>query len=185
MKSMINIKLTLAALLMLAVGLSSFTGTNKAESKVNWLTFEEAIEANKANPKKIFIDIYTDWCGWCKKMDAQTFNHPDIAAYMNETYYSVKFNAEQTEDILFNGHTFKFIPGGRKGVHELAVALTNNKLSYPMGIFMSEDLRLFPPLPGYIKAPQFDAIIRYYGEEKYKSMKWEEFVKTYDSPLGD
>lgn len=185
MKSMTNTKLILAALLVFAIGLSSFTGTKKAESKVNWLTFEEAIAANKDNPKKIFIDIYTDWCGWCKKMDAQTFNHPDIATYMNENFHNVKFDAEQSEEVVFNGHTFKFIPGGRKGVHELAVALTNNNLSYPMGVFMDEEFRILSPLPGYQKAPFFDAVLRYFGEENYKSMKWDEFMKGYDSPLGD
>lgn len=171
---------------VLLVLLSSAKGPENTKSnEVNWMTFEEAIEASKENPKKIFIDIYTDWCGWCKKMDAQTFSHPDIATYLNENYYSVKFNAEQEESIMFKGHEFKFIPSGRRGVHELAVALTNNNLSYPMSVFMDEEYKILSPVPGYQKAPFFDAVLKYFGEEKYKQMKWDEFYKKYDSPIGD
>ena len=68
------------------------------ESKVKWYTFEEAVELNKAEQRKIFIDVYTDWCGWCKKMDATTFNSPEIAKILNEEYYAVKFDAETWPD---------------------------------------------------------------------------------------
>lgn len=173
-------------LAILLVTLSSATKPEKkTNSQVNWMTFEEAIEASKSEPRKIFIDIYTDWCGWCKKMDAQTFSHPDIASYINENYYAVKFNAEQKESINFKGHEFKFIASGRRGVHELAVALTNNNLSYPMSVFMDEEYKILSPVPGYQKAPFFDAVLKYFGEEKYKQMKWEEFYNQYDSPIGD
>lgn len=152
---------------------------------VKWMTFEEAVAANAKAPKKIFIDIYTDWCGWCKKMDASTFSHPVIAKYMNDNFYNVKFNAEQRGDVVFNGHTFKFLANGSRGVHELAVALTNNKLSYPMFIFMDEELRILSPLPGYQKADFFDGVLKYFGDGNYKKMKWEEFHGSFTSTIGD
>ena len=105
-------QLTFAISFIAILGLSSFSGDKAADSKVQWMTFEEAIEANKDNPRKIFVDIYTDWCGWCKKMDAQTFNHPDIASYMNDNYYNVKFNAEQKGEVVFNGHELLFCHWG-------------------------------------------------------------------------
>lgn len=174
----------LIAILLVALTSADFS-EKKTNAQVNWMTFEEAIEASKSEPRKIFIDIYTDWCGWCKKMDAQTFSHPDIASYINENFYAVKFNAEQKESINFKGHEFKFIASGRRGVHELAVALTNNNLSYPMSVFMDEEYKILSPVPGYQKAPFFDAVLKYFGEEKYKQMKWEEFYNQYDSPIGD
>ena len=76
-----------------------FTGmrpvTDPAEgSGVKWLTFEEAVEKSKTEKRKIFIDVYTDWCGWCKVMDKNTFNDPEVAKLLNEKFYPVKFNAE-------------------------------------------------------------------------------------------
>jgi thioredoxin-related protein len=155
----------------------------KSDEGVKWMTFEEVTAANAKNPRKIFVDIYTDWCGWCKKMDAATFNHPEISKYMNDNFYNVKFNAEQRGEVVFNGHTFKFIANGNRGVHELAVALTNNQLSYPMGIFMDEQMRILSPLPGYQKADFFDAVLKYFAEERHKEMKWDEFYKSYTSQI--
>ena len=82
----------------------------KEESKqteINWMTFEEAVAAQKENPKKIMIDAYTNWCGPCKMLDKQTFNNSDLVAYVNENYYAVKFNAEGNETIKFKGKTYE------------------------------------------------------------------------------
>src|ERR1039457_1473955 len=65
-----------------------------AQKEIKWYTLQEALRLCAANPKKIFIDVYTDWCGWCKRMDAGTFKYPCIVELMNKYYYPVRFNAE-------------------------------------------------------------------------------------------
>ena len=87
--------------LILLTILSIFTTLNlnaqtTTKDKINWMSFEEAVKLNETKPKKIFIDVFTDWCGWCTKMDQTTFVDKDVVAYMNENFYAVKFNAEQT-----------------------------------------------------------------------------------------
>ena len=67
-----------------------FLALNLGAQEVKWLTFEEAIELNRREPRKIMIDVYTDWCSWCKVMDKNTFNQAVIANYLNKTYYQVK-----------------------------------------------------------------------------------------------
>ncbi len=63
---------------------------------VKWYSFEQAVKLNKQNPKKIFIDVYTDWCGWCKRMDKVTFSNPVIAKYLNK-YYITLLNLMQRQ----------------------------------------------------------------------------------------
>jgi thioredoxin-related protein len=155
----------------------------KAEAEINWVTFEEAVELNKTEPKKILIDLYTDWCGWCKKMDKDTYSQQRIVDIVNENFYAVKFDGEQKEDVDFNGHTFKFVPSGRRGYHELAAALTNNQLSYPTTVFMDEEFRIIQPLPGYFGAKDFEVIIAYIGEGEYKNTPFEEYKKSFKSQL--
>jgi len=97
--------------LFLSLTASKLTNT-PAEGSVKWITFEEAIKKSKTEKRPIFIDVYTDWCGWCKVMDKNTFNDPQVAKLLNEKFYAVKFDAEQKEDVVFNGNTFKFVASG-------------------------------------------------------------------------
>ena len=62
--------------------------------KINWVSFEEAVQLNEKEPRKFIVDVYTDWCGWCKRMDQTTFKNPEVAQYINEKYWAVKLNAE-------------------------------------------------------------------------------------------
>lgn len=168
---------------VILLGLTSFDLLRKEENGVEWLTFEEAIALHEKEPKKLLIDLYTDWCGWCKVMDRETYSQAEIADYINENFYPVKFNAEQPESVEFKGHTFKFIPQGRRGVHELAAALTRNKLSYPTTVFMDEELRIIQPIAGYLKPKQMEPILEFIGGDHFKTTSWEDFQKNHKSSL--
>lgn len=167
---------------LLAVAFFSSFQSSPESGTVQWMSFEEAVERSKKEKKKIFIDVYTDWCGWCKVMDKNTFNDPAVARILNEHFYPVKLNAEQRESIEFSGHTFKFIPNGRSGYHELAASLLNNQLSYPTVVFLNEEFKIIQPLAGYRKAPEFHMIAKYIGEDHYKNIPFNEFQKAYQSP---
>lgn len=157
----------------------------EGESPVKWMTFEQAVERSKTEKRKIFIDVYTDWCGWCKVMDKNTFSEAEVAKILNENFYPVKFDAEQREDVVFNGTTFKFVPSGNKGYHQLAAALLNNQLSYPTVVFLDEEFRMIQPLAGYQKAPEFHRVIQFIGQDHYKKMKWNEWQSVYKSPYTE
>jgi thioredoxin-related protein len=157
---------------------------------VNWMTWDEAVQKSKVQKKKIFVDVFTDWCGWCKVMDKNTFPDPEVAKILNEDFYAVKFNAEQTEDVIFNNVTFKYISGGGgRGVHQLAAALLNNQLSYPNFVFLDEEFKIIPvfpgyqSLPGYRKPEEFHIFLAFVSDEIYKKMRIDDFQKNgYVSP---
>ena len=145
--------------------------------EVTWLSWSEAAElaVNDKKPKKIFVDVYTDWCGWCKKMDKDTFQNEEVATYMNANFYMVKLDGEGKEEIVYKGKTFKFVPSGRKGYHEFAAALMNGKLSYPTTVFLDEKLNMLSPVPGYQKPGPFLNIAKFFGDNIYLEKDW----KTY------
>lgn len=154
-----------------------FFTTTFASAQVEWLSFEEAVEKTKSDPKPIFIDVYTDWCGWCKKMDAATFSEDKIAAMLQNDFYPVKFDAEQQESINFNNHEFKFIANGRKGYNELAVALLDGKLSYPSVVFLNEKMERITVLAGYRGPDDFYPILQFIGSGAYQNKTFEEYQK--------
>ena len=87
------------------------------------MSFTEALEAQKTVPKKIFMDVYANWCGPCKLLDKHTFSNKDLIAYVNENFYAVKFNGEGIEEIYFYDRVFnnpKYDPKrkGKNSSHE-------------------------------------------------------------------
>lgn len=173
----------LASVMAMSISITPENNTEISEdNQVHWMTFEQALEKSKTEKRKIFIDVYTDWCGWCKVMDRNTFNDDKVAKLLNEKFYPVKFNAEQREDVVFNGTNFKFIESGRNGYHQLAAALLNNQLSYPTVVFLDEDFKMIQPLPGYRKAPEFHMIAQFIGSDNYKTEKWADWQAKYKSP---
>lgn len=143
--------------------------------EINWMTWEEAIEANEEEPRKIFVDVYTEWCGWCKKMDSGTFAEDDVVEYMNENFYAVKLDAETKDTIQFNGYGFTNMnPESSRGTHELAVSLLDGSMSYPSFVFLNEDVERLHVLKGYQQTEQFLAWLTYISEEQYLEEKEEE-----------
>ena len=173
----------LAILVTTLVSMAPETPERKEDTTIQWMTFEEAVEKSKTEKRKIFIDVYTDWCGWCKVMDKKTFNEPAVAKLLNEKYYPVKFNAEQRGDVVFQGTTFKFIDQGGRGTHQLAAALLNNQLSYPSVVFLNEQFAIIHIQKGYTQAPAFHKIAAFIGGDHYKTIKMDAWEPQYQSPF--
>ena len=176
-----DIRTAVATALLIMGGFATFA--QETATAVKWMTFEEAVEKSKVEKRKIFIDVYTDWCGWCKVMDKQTFSQPAVAKLLNEEYYPVKFNAEQREDVIYKGTTFKFIPQGGRGTHQLAAALLQNQLSYPTVVFLNEDFAIVNILKGFRQAPEFHKIAAFIGGDYYKTTKMDAWEAQYQSPF--
>lgn len=135
---------------------------------IEWMTWEEVVSANQNSPRKIIVDVYTDWCTWCKVMDRKTFSQNEIIQYVNEHFYAVRLNAEQKESIRWNNRNFEWVNSGRNGVHQLASALLDGQMSYPSVVFLNEKYERILISKGFKDAATFLQELSYAAEEKYK-----------------
>ena len=148
------------------------------KTAVRWLTIQEAEKLAKANPRPLFIDTYTDWCGWCKKLDADTFSDPVIAEILNSKFYPVKFDAEGKQPVTFLGKTF--VNDGKSGpTHQLAIALLQGQLGYPNLVFFNEKLQLLTNVPGYQKPKELEVLLSFIASKAYDTQKLEEYQKSF------
>jgi len=152
---------------------------NKSGDGVNWMTWSEVEDALKKEKKKVFVDVYTDWCGYCKKMDKTTFKDKEIITYINENFYAVKFDAEQKETIILDGNKYKYVKSGKRGYNQLAADLLKGRLSYPTIAFLNDDLSLIQPIPGYMDAKKMETILTYFAENNHKKTPWTRYEKSY------
>ena len=159
------------------------TVTLSQAPQIEWLTFEEAMKRMETEPRKVFIDVYTDWCGWCKRMDANTFTNWEISSYLTEKWYAVKFDAEQKTPVRYKGKEYTFVPSSSRGYNELAVELTGGRLSYPTTVYLDENSDIIQALPGYKDAFNLDKVLKFFGENHYLERTWVAFQQEYKSPL--
>ena len=162
------------------------TTLNYAQDKIKWMTMNEALEAQKESPKKIFMDVYTTWCGPCKLLDKNTLSHKDVIAFINKNYYAVKFNAEGNEEITFEDFTYtnpNYQPErkGRNATHFFADALRIP--GYPSLVFFEENGKLIQAVPGYKTPQELEIYLKMIANDDYKTLTtaaaWEAYQKKF------
>ncbi len=131
----------------------------KIETTKQWTTLDNAIALSKKDNKKILVDVYTDWCKWCKVMDEKTFQNSEMKSHLEENYHLVKFNAEQREEAVFNGKTYNYVSNGKRGSHTLASELLDGQLSYPSLVVLDSDLNKLQTIRGYKSPEQLKEIL--------------------------
>ena len=170
-------KIAIFSLVLLFAGMiTAFTISThkerKKEHEIKWLSFSEASKLNSKHPKKIFIDVYTTWCGWCVKMEKTSFKDPEVTKIVNEKYYAVKLNAESDAKIFYKGKEMT--------ERELAKNIFR-ATGYPTTVYLDQDQNLLQPIPGYLEAELLNKILHFYGEDHYKNTSWEQFQANYKS----
>jgi thioredoxin-related protein len=167
----------------LLIVLFVFIAFNSVAQQIKWVSFEEALALQKQNPKKIMMDVYTNWCGPCKMLDKNTFQNPDVAKFVNDNYYAVKFDAEGNEVITYKGNSYKNkgykpeMASRRNSVHDLTHALQVN--AYPTIVFFDEKGDMIFPVRGYQQPQQLELYLKMFLKDKHKEMKTQEDFNAY------
>lgn len=126
---------------------------------VKWMDIQTAWQKYKQQRKPMLIDVYTDWCKWCKVMMARTYSNQTLAQYINRNFYPVRFNAETGDTISFIDK--KWVKQGR--VNQLASFLLNGRLAYPSTVFIDIQGRKYV-IPGYLQIRDIEPLLVYFAE---------------------
>lgn len=162
----------------------NFQGISQEEgakqSLVQWMDFETAVEKQQTQPKPIFLDMYTDWCGWCKKLDTETFSNPQIANYINTYFYPVKFDAETTDTIEYKGKSYTNSMTGRRSTHSLALQLLENRASYPSMVYIDPNGNTSKS-SGFMEPKNLEPILVYFAEGINRTVQFEDYKLAFNA----
>lgn len=153
----------IVAVLALQSGDSS-AQTNTAE--LSWKSFDEGIALAKSQNKKMLIDVYTDWCVWCKKMDKEVYTDAKVKEILNTKFVLVKLNAESDKQLTYRGNKLS----------ETEFAQAIGATGYPTTAFFGSDGKPITLLPGYVEGNRFATILTFIGDDHYKTTKFQDYV---------
>jgi thioredoxin-related protein len=160
--------LLLAAVLIGFILQSEGNPGAEAATELVWKSFDEGVLLAKQQNKKIIVDVYTDWCSWCKKMDKEVYASPSVMSVLSSSYIAVKLNAESSSRSL----TFK-----GKTLTEEQFAASAGVTGYPTTLFLDASANPITVLPGFVPAERFVPILKYIGDNHYQSISFEEYQK--------
>jgi len=140
---------------------------NYAAPAQTWESFNAGMDKAKASKKTILVDIYTDWCSWCKKMDASTYSDTKVKEYLKKNFTIIKLNAEGKTPIVYKG----------KSMSPAEFAQGMGVTGYPATLFMKSDGDGITLVPGYSEAPMFLHILTFIGENRYEKQKFNDYLK--------
>jgi thioredoxin-related protein len=144
------------------------SGDAKGGEKVQWLSFDAAVAMAEKENKHMIVDIYTNWCGWCKVMDRHTYGNADVAAYLTQNFVLAKVNGESAAKLTWKG----------KALSEREFAKAVGVNGYPSTYFMKPNAELLGGVPGYIKTPDMLIYAKYIHTKYYEKGKLQEFADS-------
>ena len=104
---------------------------------IEWLkSYDTALAQAKKDKKIVLVDIYTDWCGWCKKLDRDTYSDTNVQAKVAKDFIAVKVNPEKSA-------------AGAKLAQQFGVR------GFPFIAFVGADGRTLSQIGGYVNAAKF------------------------------
>ncbi|HEY8399316.1 MAG TPA: DUF255 domain-containing protein [Flavihumibacter sp.] len=167
----------LIALIIVLLAALPVPAQKKAKTEIKWMTLREAEAAAKKSPRPILIDLYTDWCGWCKVMDKRTYRHPEVVQYLNDNFYNIKLDAEARVVYEWMGKKYAYNADYR--TNEIALYFTGGQLSYPTTVIIPAPGMDPQAIPGFMAPHELEPVVKYIGEGIYRKTSFTDYQKQF------
>lgn len=154
--------------------LSAFAPAGK--KGVQWQPIAQLAAQLPPDGKPVLVDVYTDWCTYCKLMDATTWQHDSVVQYIQANYVPIKLNAERKDSLRWDGEVFRYQPKFK--VHQLAVKLLRGNMVYPSIVIIPAKGE-WQVIPGAIKPKDLELVLKYYGSRANEQMDFVSYQRQF------
>ncbi len=156
---------------------SSAKVSTTEKQSIQWLSIEEVNAKLTANPKPVLIDLYTNWCYWCKVMDQKTYSNAKVIAYINDHFYAVKLNAETKDSLIWNKKLYQY--RAANNLNDFTFYVTEGQIGFPTTVIFPDIKDKPASVPGFMKPAELEPVLKFFGEGNYKTQSYSEFLKSF------
>ncbi|MFQ5498523.1 MAG: thioredoxin family protein [Candidatus Zixiibacteriota bacterium] len=134
------------------------TETTTGPSRIEWVAYDVGLELAEQQNKHLFVDFTTSWCGWCKKMERDTFSKPDVIKMVSDNFIAVRVDGDSPKELDIDGYK---ITEKNLTKHEFGVR------GYPTFFFLKPDGKALSRISGYRDSKYMMQAFEYVKDYKY------------------
>ena len=160
-------------LLLASLALAAFAAPPAAAADGLWRDWNTGLREAASSSRPVLVDVHTEWCGWCKRMNRDVYARKDVREYLQKRFVTISLDAEGGEAAQYEGKTFT----------SRSLAARFRVTGYPTTIFLAPDGTHLANVPGYIPAERFLLLLRYIGDGHLdRGITFDDFVKSAGAP---
>lgn len=161
---------------------------------LEWHKLDAGLHSAQTQDKHIMVDVYTDWCGWCKKLDKETYSDPAVRQVLAESYVSVKLKGDSDAPLNVKGQPAKengktmmqLVPTDQPVTTERQLTRGAFRVTgFPTILFLASDGKLITSLPGYKDAETFKNILNFIKDDLYEVMTYQDYLKSLENAAAE
>ncbi len=153
--------------------LLAFTCRDASAREARWRAWDPGLREAATSGRPILVDVKTEWCGWCRRMERDVYSRDDVSGYLSRRFVTIRIDAESPNPAGYQG----------RATTERALATRFQVTGYPTTIFLHPGGEHIVNVPGYVPADRFLLILRYVGDGHLdRGESFEAFVRANDGP---
>jgi thioredoxin-related protein len=137
--------------------------------ELKWLTYDQALKKSEIENIPTLIYFYSNNCGWCRKLEDETFSNEQVKNLLNEDFAIVKINSSSSKMIMNEGKEIS-----ERQLSQKIYQVNAN----PTIWFLNSNGERIAPLPGYAPAEDFIIVLRYIKGDYYKEYTFPEYLEN-------